>query len=69
MAAQADLGLCCPHMPEDRFLHATAHIINKLSAKFAVYNFLHQKMYKQKYGPQHNKKALMVYVDRKVFSV
>ena len=56
-------------MPEDRFLHATAHIINKLSAKFAVYNFLHQKMYKQKYGPQHNKKALMVYVDRKVFSV
>ena len=24
---QADLGLCCPHMPGDKFLHGTVHII------------------------------------------
>ena len=23
---QADLGLHCPHMPEDTFLHGTAHL-------------------------------------------
>ena len=25
MDAQADLGICCSLMPEDRFLHGTAH--------------------------------------------
>ena len=28
---QADLGLCCPHMPEDTFLHDMAHL--KYTAK------------------------------------
>ena len=27
--AQADLGLCCPHMLEDTFSHGAAHIILK----------------------------------------
>ena len=25
---QANLGLCYPHIPEDTFLHVTAHLIN-----------------------------------------
>ena len=29
MDGQADLGLCCPHMLKDMFLHAAAHIIIK----------------------------------------
>ena len=27
--AQADLGLCCPHIPEDTFPHGAAHIIER----------------------------------------
>ena len=23
----ADLDLCCPHLPEDMFLHGTAHLL------------------------------------------
>ena len=25
--AQADLGLCCPHMPKDTFLLGAAHVV------------------------------------------
>ena len=29
--AQADLGLRCPHMPEDTFSHAAAHLSNRIN--------------------------------------
>ena len=25
----ADLGFCCPHMPEDTFAHGAAHIVKR----------------------------------------
>ena len=28
MDVQADLGLCCPHMPKDTFSHNLEHFLN-----------------------------------------
>ena len=37
--AQADLGLHCPHMPEDTFSHAAAHLI--FNGSFVEFNTLY----------------------------
>ena len=41
MSKQADLGLCCPHMPEDTFAHGAARITEKCT----IENDLHYTPY------------------------
>ena len=33
-ANDSDLGVCCPHMPEDTFLHGADHVINTMFYAF-----------------------------------
>ena len=40
--AQADLGLCCPHMPEDMFSHCAARLI---SSCFVIVCFIFQSLF------------------------
>ena len=37
-AAKADLGLCCLQMPEDKFLHRTAHLSKVVYLKRLKYH-------------------------------
>ena len=41
--AQSDLGLRCPHMPEDMFSQGTAHIINKDTLDFNYWSYIHDQ--------------------------